>query len=178
MEKAVESLKTGLGWGCAVALAHLIHGIGLILVLGQPPLTLFALKGSLIEVALGVVGGCLVMPLRWAPKANVAQPVTLMVLWLVMERIVAVDPSKPLMWIGPPLGGLLLYAIGVAIAKKSVPAAVVVPTVGFTVLLAAPEVRSALTEEGDLALDLKPAREGAPDVLFIVMDTTRAMSSS
>ena len=33
-------------------------------------------------------------------------------------------------------------------------------------------------DQGDLELDLKPARADAPDVLFIVMDTTRAQSSS
>ncbi len=178
MDKVVESLKAGLGWGVAVGLAHLIHGIGLILVLGQPPLTLFALKGSLIEIVLGVVVGLLLIPLRWVPKANIAQPIVFTVIWLIMERLVAVDPSKPLMWIGPSLGGLLLYGIGVAIAKKSMPAAVALPALGFTVLLAAPEIRSAITDQGDLELDLKPARAGAPDVLFIVMDTTRAQSSS
>ncbi len=178
MDKAVESLRAGLGWGIAVALAHLIHGIGLIMVLGQPPLTLFALKGSLIEVALGLLAGILLVPLRWVPKANIAQPIAFLVVWLVMERLVAVDPSKPLMWIGPPLGGLLLYGIGSALAKKHIGAVAGASALAFGVLLAAPEVRSAITDAGDLELDLKPAREGAPDVLFIVMDTTRAQSSS
>jgi len=178
MDKVVESLKAGLGWGVAVALAHLIHGIGLIMVLGQPPLTLFALKGSLIEIALGLLAGLLLVPVRWAPRAAVAQPVVFMVVWLIMERLVAVDPSKPLMWIGPTLGGLLLYGIGSAINKKSVGAVAGLAALIFGTLLAAPEVRSAITNKGDLALDLTPAREGAPDVLFIVMDTTRAQSVS
>ena len=178
-DNVVKALWAGLGWAAAIALAHLGHGIGLILALGQPPLTWFAMKGSLIELLMGVTAGLLLAPLMWVPKwGRVVHGAALCGLWLVIERIVAVDPSKPLMWIGPPVAAAGLLALGTWIAKRSVAAAVGLPAVTFVALLAAPEIRSALTAEKEAPVELVAAAPGAPDVLFIVMDTTRSQSLS
>lgn len=174
----LRGLLGGLAWGSAIAITHLGHGIGLILVLGQPPLTWFAAKGTLVEFVLGVLAGVVLAPIYKLPKgAEVAHPVSLAVLWLIIERIVAVDPSKPLMWIAPSLVALVFVAVG-SLAWRRAPAAVVGTAALLpVVLLAAPEIRSA-TAEAEVPPELRPAKKGAPDVLFIVMDTTRSQSLS
>ncbi len=174
----LRGLLGGLAWGSAVAIAHLGHGIGLILVLGQPPLTLFAAKGTVVELVFGVLAGLVLSPLLKLPKGGaVAHIVALSALWLVIERVVAVDPSKPLMWIAPSLVALAFVGVGSLAWKRSpalvLGAAALLPVV----LLAAPEVRTALSEK-EQPPELKPAKKGAPDVLFIVMDTTRSQSLS
>ena len=82
----LRGLLGGLAWGTAVAVAHLGHGIGLILVLGQPALTWFAAKGTLVELVLGVLAGVVLAPLYRAPKGEIAHPVVLCLVWLVFER--------------------------------------------------------------------------------------------
>jgi len=173
----LRGLLGGIAWGTAVAVAHLGHGIGLILVLGQPPLTWFAFKGTVVELALGVLLGVVLSPLYKLPRGEWLHPVALCALWLVIERIVAVDPSKPLMWIAPSLVALAFVGLGHLVWRKSPAAVIAAGALAPVALLAAPEIRTALTEEAT-APEIKDAPEGAPDVLFIVMDTTRAQSLS
>jgi arylsulfatase A-like enzyme len=174
----LRGLLGGLAWGAAVAITHLGHGIGLILVLGQPPLTWFAAKGTLVELVLGVVAGLVLSPLYKLPKGGeFAHPAALCALWLVVERIVAVDPSKPLMWIAPSVVALVFVVLGMGVWRR-LPALVIgTAVVTPVVLLAAPEIRTAMAEK-EAPPELKPAKAGAPDVLFIVMDTTRSQSLS
>ncbi|MBA2320819.1 MAG: sulfatase-like hydrolase/transferase [Deltaproteobacteria bacterium] len=174
----LQGLLSGLAWGAAVATAHLGHGIGLILVLGQPPLTWFAAKGTLIEGVIGVVGGLLLSPVFKLPRGHVIHPVLLTFAWLIMERLVAVDPSKPAMWLAPSVVGLVLYGMGARAWKRAPRATVAVAAALPVALLAAPEIRTALQPEPVVHVDRGTARPDAPDVLFLVMDTVRAQSSS
>jgi len=168
-----------LAWATAITTAHLGHGMGLILLLGQPPHTAFALRGVLSELVLGGVVSLLLAPVhRLARGGFPVQIGGLALIWLVMERMVMVDPSKPLMWLGPTIAALVLLGIGAVVARSSVRAAVGAAVLLPLALLLAPEVRSALLDDAPPKPVLKPARAGAPDVLFIVMDTTRAQSSS
>jgi len=173
----LRGLLGGVAWGTAVAVAHLGHGIGLILVLGQPPLTWFAAKGTAVEFLLGVLAGVALSPLYKVPRGAIAHPIALTVLWLVIERLVAVDPSKPLMWIAPSLVALAFVGVGHLVWRKLPAAVVAAGALTPLALLAAPEIRTAM-EEKTPAPELVPAKAGAPDVLFIVMDTTRSQSLS
>ncbi len=175
-------IKGALGalcWATAITTAHLAHGMGLILVLGQPPHTSFALRGVVTELVMGFALGLLFTPAHLSKRGGfAAQFAGLAALWLVMERLVAVDPSKPAMWFGPTLGALVLLGIGYGLSRLSPKAVVGVAVALPVVLLAAPEIRHAVTAEPAPEVVLQPAQPDAPDVLFIVMDTTRAQSTS
>ena len=58
-----RGLRGGLGFGIAVSIAHLAHGIGLIMVLGLPPLTRFAMQSIVMELVLAVRVGVALSPL-------------------------------------------------------------------------------------------------------------------
>jgi arylsulfatase A-like enzyme len=173
-----KGLLSGVAWGAVVATAHLGHGIGLILALGQPPLTWFAAKGSIIEALIGVAMGVAFSPLFRLPRGEILHPVALTGAWLLMERIVAVDPSKPAMWLAPSLVALALYGLGALLWRRSPRAVVAIAVLLPLALLAAPEIRTRLNPEPEMLVERGTPRAGAPDVLFLVMDTVRAESTS
>ena len=179
----IRGMLWGLAFGVAVATVHLAVGIGLILSLGQPPHTWFVLQGVLIEIGMGGVLGALVSPVLLLDRERgvYALALALTVIWLVMERWVAVDPSKPQMWLAGPLVGVVLFRIGIALSHVSVPLIGGVVVGLHALLLTVPVVKHAFSVEASTAersAERPPARSGLPDVLFIVMDTVRAQSSS
>lgn len=176
----IRGLVLGFGFGVAVTLVHLANGIGLILLLGQPPHTMFALNGVLMELALAAWAGLLVSPvLLLERRGEWLHPVLLGVSWLAMERWVAVDPTKPLMWLVGPLLGVGLYFAGRELARRrSVGLVAGLATALIVGLLVVPEVEHALTVESDEGSAPSAPSLDRPDVLFIVMDTVRAQSSS
>lgn len=178
----VSTLKAGLlgglGWGVAITIVHLVQGIGLIVALGVPPLTAFAARTIPMEVLLGVVAGLLLAPATRLPRGEWAHPMLLAAVWIGLERYVAVDPSKLAMWIAPTFAGLLVFSIGRALWRWKPASAVALATVIPAVTLAVPEIIDANKAPLPMREGAKAAPAGAPDVLFIVMDTVRAQSSS
>ena len=176
----LRGLQWGLGYGVAVSTVHLTVGMILILALGMPPHTWFAVKAVAMEIALGGLIGVVATPLflvggygRWL------HPVVLALIWIGLERWVAVDPSKLQMWLAPPVAGLAVLGVGVALARRWPRPLAVGVLVLDLVLLSLPVIRHATTVEEEEALADRPdPTEGQPDVLFIVMDTVRAQSSS
>ncbi len=174
----LKGLRSGVAWGAVVATAHLGHGIGLILALGQPPLTWFAAKGTIIELFIGVVAGVVLSPVFKIQRGNWIHPALMAAAWLGMEWIVAVDPSKPAMWIAPVIVALALYAVGAWMYAKRPKLTAGIAAVLPLILLSMPEIRTALQEEEESNVVRGTPKPGAPDVLFIVMDTVRAQSVS
>jgi len=182
----VAALLTGLGVGAAIATVHLGNGMGLIVALGQPPHTWFAVQAVLIELVMAVGVGLLLSPLVFVDRERGPWLLAgvMFALWLGLERWVAVDPAKPLMWLAGPLLGALFFAGGAALVRRfprRAPIAIAGATAALhLVLLAVPEVLA--TGETDtfaeVPADRPAARPDAPDVLFVVMDTVRAQSSS
>lgn len=171
-------LLGGLGWGMAISMVHLAQGIGLIVALGTPPMTGFAAKTVPMELVLGVLAGLLFAPVTRLTKNPWAHPLVLAAAWIGLERFVAVDPSKILMWVGPTLGALLVFAIGRAIWRR-MPAAVLGLSVAIpAITLVIPEAIEASKPPLPVREGAAQAPAGAPDVLFIVMDTVRAQSTS
>lgn len=171
-------LLGGLGWGMAISIVHLAQGIGLIVALGTPPMTLFAAKTVPLELILAVLLGLITAPVVKLPKGRLLHPLLLAAIWIGMERFVAVDPSKLAMWIAPTLGALLVFAIGRVLWRLN-------KFVVFGLAVGIPAVTLVIPEAIEAAKPPLPQREGAatapagaPDVLFIVMDTVRAQSSS
>jgi len=183
-----RGLLGGLGYGVAIATVHLITGIGLIVALGMPPLTGFALQAVAMEIVLGVALGVLLCPLfalseklPQGPESSLGlwlHPAALTLVWIGMERWVAVDPSKLQMWIAPSIAGFVVYAIGRKLWQRSARGTVGAAIAIQAVALIVPVVAHAMTSKSAAPPDHPDAPEGAPDILMIVMDTVRAQSAS
>lgn len=174
------SLKSTLGFAAAITTVHLAIGIALIINMGMPPLTWFATKSILIELPLGVALGLLLTPLSFLPKGRILHPLGMALGYIGLEYYVAVDPSKLQMWIGPVVGATALFFLFRWLGGKKPVIPVAAGVVAPLLLLLAPIVRHQLAGGYDVVEN--PARgrapEGAPDVLMIVMDTTRAQNVS
>ncbi|MFT4975020.1 MAG: arylsulfatase A-like enzyme [Myxococcota bacterium] len=177
-ETLQAGLQTGLGFGVSIALVHLAAGIGLLVALGQPPLTGMAIQSFFMELLLVLPFALLLSPLRRLPRGEWLMPLALVVAWIGLERWVAVDPSKLQMWIGPTTGALVVFSIGRQIWARSRAATVGVAVGLIVLLLLIPVVRYNLTVDEGAPVTQGEAKPGAPDVLFIVMDTVRSMSTS
>jgi arylsulfatase A-like enzyme len=171
-------LQTGLGFGLSIALVHLAAGIGLLVALGQPPLTGMAIQSFVMELLLVLPFAVLLSPIRRIPQGNMLMGLALALCWIGLERWVAVDPSKLQMWIGPTVGALVVFTIGRKLWARSAALALSVAGGLVVVLLLVPVIRYNLTIDEGAAVKKGEVKPGAPDVLFIVMDTVRAMSTS
>ncbi len=173
-----EGAVAALGWGAAVGTVHLGAGIGLIVSMGMPPMTWFAAKSILLEVSLAFALGLVTIPVRALPRGAALHPILLMLAWIGMEYSVAVDPTKPVMWLVPSLVAGVIYALMSLAARKSRAIPVALGVVMPAVLLSVPVINQSAT--GVVATDPKrgTAPAGAPDILYVVLDTVRADSVS
>lgn len=168
-----------LGYAVAITLVHLGQGIGLILALGMPPLTGFAAWSIVMELLLALGLGLLLAPVYKLPRGEWLFPMGMTVAFIVMERIVAVDPSKLQMWIVPSLVAFVVFAVGRLLWRRMPAAVVGISAILPVVLLTLPILADALREEtAQVNVEQGSPPPGAPDVLMIVMDTVRAQSSS
>ncbi len=175
----VRGLASGAAYGMSISIVHLAMGIFLIIALGMAPLTWFAARTIPMELGLALLVGLLWSPLFLLGRGALLHPVALALTWIGLERWAAIDPSKLQMWLVPPLAGLLLAWLGFRLWRLRpwlpVGLAVLLPVL----LLSIPPIKQHLTGKvsgPDTAHGTPP--EGAPDVLFIVMDTVRAQSVS
>jgi arylsulfatase A-like enzyme len=173
-----KGLLGALAYGLAMSLVHMGQGVGLILALGMPPFTSFVIQGMLMDLVLATAIAAAFTPLHKFPHAQWTQPVCAAVTFIILERIVAVDPSKIQMWVAPAIVSLVVYAIGRAIWSKS-PKAVYGLAIGLPIVLASlPVIANNMREDSALNFELGEAPADAPDVLMIVMDTVRSQSVS
>ncbi len=177
----VRGLLGGLGWGLAIGTAHLVVGIGLIVSMGMPPLTWFAAKSVVYEMILAAGFGLVTVPVYRHAQGRWIQAALLSLSWFAMERFVAVDPTKPLMWLGPTLVATLLFIGSRVLAERKSPVIPVVAAISLNaVALAIPVIKDSMSEVPGSAGDIErgEAAADAPDILFVVLDTVRAKSSS
>ncbi|MCB9689967.1 MAG: sulfatase-like hydrolase/transferase [Alphaproteobacteria bacterium] len=175
-----RALLGTVGFGATVATVHLAIGMALMLVLNVPPMTGFAAMSVPMEIALALPVGLLLAPVLLAPKGQWIHPALMAVAWIALERWVAVDPTKLQMWIAPTVVATLLF-YGILALVGRFPKAIGPVLGGYVVLplilLSLPEISYRSSDHGMVA---NPNRgtppAGAPDVVFIVMDTTRAKS--
>jgi arylsulfatase A-like enzyme len=178
VDLAKRALHGVLGFAVAITLVHLGHGIGLIVALGMPPLTGFVAQSIVMELAFASLLG---LGLVWAyklPRGEWVFPVLAMVAYVVVEWVLAVDPSKIAMWLAPSVVAFVFFAIGRLIWKKSPIAVGVISATLASLLMALPIVIDGQREALEVKGEQGEAPDGAPDVLFIVMDTVRAQSTS
>lgn len=180
---ARRGLRRGIAWGFAIGTVHIAIGVGLILALNTPPMTWFVAKALLLELILAIPLGLLFAPLLAAPRGAWIHTGALALVWLGMERWVAVDPTKLQMWVAPTLVGLVFYGLGLLVIRRFpsyglrlvAGLAVVLPML----LVSLPAIRYRLAGyETGAGVNRGKAPANAPDVLFIVMDTVRAKSVS
>ncbi len=174
------ALVSSLGFATAITTVHLAVGIALIISMGMPPMTWFAAKSVLIELPLGLTLGLLLSPLFFLPRGRTLHPIGMALAYIGLEYYVAVDPSKLQMWVGPVLGASALFFLFRWLGRRRPLIPAVAGVAAPLLLLLAPVVRHQLA--GGYASVENPQRgqapEGAPDVLMIVMDTTRAQNVS
>ncbi len=174
-----RALLGSLGFGATVATVHLAIGMALMLVLNVPPMTAFAAMSVPMEIGVALPVGLLFAPVLLAPRGQVIHTILLALTWLALERWVAVDPTKLQMWVAPTIVATLLFGAA-AFAFRRFP----LPVVGAylvlpPILLSLPIVSYQINGYEEAPLAARPdAPANAPDVLFIVMDTTRAKSVS
>jgi arylsulfatase A-like enzyme len=166
----------GLGYGYAVCLVHLAMGMGVIMSLGMPPLTWFAAKTLFIEVPLAVVFGLITSPIHLHTKGKYLQPIAMALIWIAMERFVAIDPDKLQMWLAPPVGALALFYGFQWLWQKKSKVVLGISIAAPIVLLAIPVIKYNFSGGYDVKSVEKSADppKNAPDVVFIVMDTVQA----
>lgn len=175
------AIRAVLGFAAAVGIVHLIMGIGLIIAMGMPPLTWFAARSILYELGVAILVGAVVSPVLLLRRGRWIFPLLMTAIWIGLELWVAVDTTKPQMWLVPSLVALGLYGLGSRVGGKRpgvvIAVAVVIPVVALIIPVikdkTSPGVQG--TTESTATATAPP---DAPDVLFIVMDTVRARSVS
>lgn len=180
---ARRGLLRGIAWGFAIGVVHLVVGVGLILALNVPPMTWFVAKSIVFELMLAIPLGLLFSPLLALPRGAWLHTGALALAWLVMERWVAVDPTKLQMWVAPTLVGLLIFGVAMAIIRRypatGLRTVAAVALLLPVVILSLPVIRYRMAGyDSAKSVDRGTPPANAPDVLFIVMDTVRAKSVS
>jgi len=177
-ELAKRAFMGIFGFAVAITIVHLGHGVGLILALGMPPLTGFVVQSIFMELFFATLLGIAFIWTYKLPRGEWIFPVLAVVAYIVVEWVLAVDPSKLAMWIAPSIVAFIFFAIGRAIWKKFPPAVGAIAAVLVALLLIAPVIADSRRGELPVKGTQGEAVAGAPDVLFIVMDTVRAQSTS
>jgi arylsulfatase A-like enzyme len=167
-----------LGYAMAISLVHLGQGMGLILVLAQPPMTGFAAWSIVMELVLAIAVGVVAAPSYKLPRGEWVFPVVAAALMIGIERVVAVDPSKIQMWVGPSIGSIVLFFIGRALWRWKPASVLALSAVMPVFLLSLPIIANSMREEITNDVPQGEIVPGAPDVLMIVMDTVRSQSCS
>jgi arylsulfatase A-like enzyme len=172
-----QGLVGGLLWGWAVGMVHLAVGVGLIVVLTVPPMTGFTARSIVYETAIALVAGLALSPLLLLKHGRWVHIGALALVWLGLERWVAVDPTRLQMWVAPTVVALVLIGIGAALYRRwplvPLALALTIPPV----LVAVPVINYWWGGYGAESVAQRELEQG-PDVLFIVMDTVRAKSVS
>lgn len=170
----------GVGFGFAITVVHVAMGISIILALEMPPLTWFTIEAVIIELILAILVGVVLSPIQLLKKGRFIQPAVMGLLWIAMERYVAVDPQKLQMWLLPVLGALLLFYgfQWVWQRKKWLVSAlcVLVPAILISIPVISYKVRGGYDVEP--VEQASQPKKGAPDVVFLVLDTVRAHNVS
>jgi arylsulfatase A-like enzyme len=154
--------------------------MGLIIAMGMPPLTWFSARTVFMEPPLGLLLGMFLTPLHLLRRGRFIHPAMMALIWIGMERSVAVDPDRLQMWLLPPLVGLLFFYGLEWLWKKQWKVVLAAAAAAPVLLLLAPMVHYKMRGGYDVKAvkRLRDAPQDAPDVVFLVMDTVRAHNVS
>ena len=171
-----RGIVLGAGYGLGFAVVEGWLGTLRLMDQGMPPFTAVALQVVGLEIALGVVVGALLAPLLLA--GWLVHLLGMTAVWIVLERLVVLDPTILPMWLVPPLGALALVLLGRGIGRWSAALPWAVGAVAVAAAIATPLVayERRVVESTEPLATVAPY--GAPDVVLIVLDTVRAESVS
>ena len=179
-----RALAIGTLYGLAAAAIDLWLGVVRVTKLRMGPGPLVLVEDTLLLVALGAVLGVAGAPLLRSRRlaADLAHLAWLCAAWYAIERWLAIDsPLFALGVVARPFGAGVIVLAAIALARlerarfAALPwaiagiaaiAGVVAPAAYLAATTPAPPPRAALPA----------AREGAPDVVLVVLDTVRAQS--
>ncbi|MDX1650229.1 MAG: sulfatase-like hydrolase/transferase, partial [Myxococcota bacterium] len=180
MRTALRGLGLGLGFGLAAAIVDAsLAGIGT-LDRRMGPGPVYVLQTAALLVGLGGLLGLVFAPLLRLRGGRLLAVAALAAAWLGLGWLVAFEaPMGRLFLLAPAVGGTLLLAAGLGVARRTPAAAW---GLGIALLLAAaigPNLYlDAVTPPATAPAALPPAPQDAPDVVVVVLDTVRARSSS
>jgi arylsulfatase A-like enzyme len=180
MRQLARGLGIGLAFGLATGLVETALAILPFVERRFGPGVLYMIRLVLLQVGLGGVLGLVAAPLLRLPRGAIVHVLAMALLWYALERQVRL--ASPLVWLGEilrPLGGVLLLALGVRIARTRPPLAWALAALLLAANIAAPHVYlRATTPPPPPRAELPPAAPGAPNVVLVVLDTVRALNVS
>jgi arylsulfatase A-like enzyme len=180
MDLLRRALVLGIALGLAAATVELWLNFVPFVLRRFGPGPLFFVRVAALEIALGALLGLIAAPLLWLRAGTALHVVAVALAWFGLERLVAVDaPNFAILQIGPPFAAIPLVLVGVWLARWRLAVPWGLAAVAFASAMAAPPIYLAMTTPpGPERAALPPAREGAPDVVLVVLDTVRARSVS
>jgi arylsulfatase A-like enzyme len=136
----------------------------------------FAVQVAALDVALGALLGLLAAPLLRLRAGALLHLAAVALAWYGIERWVPLEaPSFKIAELMPPVGGLALALLGLAIARWRPALPWALGAALFAAGAIAPQIYlRATTPEAPPLPARGTARAGAPDVVLVVLDTVRA----
>jgi arylsulfatase A-like enzyme len=177
---ASRALIGGVAFGLAATTIEIWLNLPPTLMRGFGAGPTFFVRVAALEILLGALLGLVAAPVLGLRAGRWLQPFVIAILWYGLERWVALDsPLFAVLEFAPPIGGALLVCAGLRLGRRSLRLAWGIGVVLLIAGMLAPPIalyvsRPALQKRAELP----PAREGAPDVVLIVLDTVRAGSVS
>jgi len=165
-----RALLRGAGFGLALAVVDVwLTACRLLLVDMGPPLSILAREVGMLIALATVIGGATLGAARRGARWHV---VVMVVVWCAIQEY-AVMPGGDgrLMVLAVPLGALVLAALGRRIARWP---ALVLGALALGAGLAAPDVVARVRVAPPAPAPLPAARQGAPDVVVVVLGGVRA----
>jgi arylsulfatase A-like enzyme len=176
-----RSLVLGAAFGLTAAAIDLWLGLAGVMRLRMGPGPGTLAQNAALLVSVGALLGLLGAPLlRVARAGRLLHLAWLGAAWYALERWVAVEsPLFALGVVARPVGATALGLLALLLARTRWPARASLGLVAAAAIAGvfAPGIYlAATTPEPPARAALPPAREGAPDVVLVVLDTVRAQS--
>ena len=177
--RLARALLAGLGYGLTVTLVDLARAAMRTIGMGMPPQPMLLLSVGISQIVVGTLVGLLTMAALRGRLGWLWQLLAMVVVWVVLGRWLALDPSDVWSWLAVPLLGFGLAVVGRWMLRWR-------PLVGgalaialLVLVVAAPSLvsRWRRTPTGTVVA-AEPVRSDLPNVVVVVLDTVRAASMS
>lgn len=174
----LRGTRTGIAIGVCMAAADAYFGGRHMMHLNMPPMLEISIRAALLQIALGAVLGILLSPLRLLWKGGVVHALGVAAAWAALSWYVALDPVNVPNWLMGPAVGFGAFAIGWLIARRSRALAWSLGVLALGGAVAMPTLAARGRELPAVTMPTGVAPAGAPDVVFVVLDTVRTADMS
>ena len=174
-----RSLLLGAAYGLATTTVDLGFGNLRMMSFRIPAAPGSQVQTAALEILLGVVLGLLATPIARLRPAGMWVLLAIGGVWTALSRQVAPDPGLIESWATAPVAGVVLVAIGAALARRWKRLPWVLGVLALAGTIVTPAVAEWIRLRNEPALPaLVTAQPGAPDVMIVVLDTVRAQNTS